>query len=106
MARLIDADALIHSICHRCNDVNYDEPCEPSDCAFYYAIHNAPTVGAVEVVHGRWEEWYPPAHMILTGEEMLYRCSACTAKYPDVEGFNYCPYCGVVMENKYHESTD
>lgn len=50
MARLIDADELIHSICRKCNDVNYDEPCEPSDCAFYYAVHDAPTVDAVPVV--------------------------------------------------------
>ena len=53
--RLIDADELIHSICRKCNDVNYDEPCEPSDCAFYYAVQNAPTVDAVPAVHGRWE---------------------------------------------------
>ena len=51
MARLIDADALIRSVCHKCNDVNYDDPCEPGDCALYYAVHNAPTVDAVPVVH-------------------------------------------------------
>ena len=50
MARLIDADKLVHSICRKCNDVNYDEPCEPSDCAFYFAVQNAPTVDAVPVV--------------------------------------------------------
>ena len=53
MARLIDADKLVHSICRKCNDVNYDDPCEPSDCVMYYAVHNAPTVDAVPVVHGR-----------------------------------------------------
>lgn len=47
---------------------------------------------------GSWEEWYPPVHMILTGEEMLYRCSVCTAKYSDVEGYDYCPFCGAQME--------
>ena len=56
---------------------------------------------AVEVVHGRWEEWWPPKHMILTGEEMLYRCSSCTAKYADVSGYNYCPFCGAQMEHNY-----
>ena len=50
---------------------------------------------------GKWEEWYPPKHMILTGEEMLYRCSVCTAKYPDVAGYNYCPHCGARMEVGY-----
>lgn len=53
---------------------------------------------AVPVIHGQWEKWYPPKHMILTGEEMLYRCSACTAKYADIGGYNYCPFCGAKME--------
>lgn len=48
---------------------------------------------------GKWEEWYPPAHMILTGEEMLYRCVICDAKYADVEGYRHCPYCGADMRN-------
>ncbi len=50
------------------------------------------------VVHGRWVEWYPPKHMILTGEEMLYRCSSCDAKYSDVEGYRFCPHCGAKMD--------
>ena len=25
--------------------------------------------------HGRWEEWWPGISLIMTGEEMLYRCS-------------------------------
>lgn len=48
--------------------------------------------------HERWVEWYPPKHMILTGEEMLYRCSSCDAKYSDVEGFRFCPNCGARMD--------
>lgn len=61
-------------------------------------LDKLPRVDAAPIEHAKWEEWYPPKHMILTGEEMLYRCSACTAKYPDVEGFNYCPFCGKPME--------
>ena len=53
-----------------------------------------------EEKHGHWEEWYPPAHMILTGEEMLYRCTICDAKYADVEGYRYCPYCGADMREE------
>lgn len=98
MARPIDADALVHSICCKCNDVRYDDPCEPSDCAFYFAVNNAPTVDAVPVVRAKWEEWWPPQYMILTGEERLYRCSACDAKYPDVEGYRHCPFCGAKMD--------
>ena len=111
MAKLIDADALKKEIVDF--KLNLHPQNQDYGTGYFSALSvvegmlaYAPTVDDVEVVHGRWEEWYPPAHMILTGEEMLYRCSACTAKYPDVEGFNYCPYCGAVMENKYHESTD
>ncbi len=51
----------------------------------------------VEVVHGRWEEWWPGISLIMTGEEKLYKCSACDAKYADIEGYKHCPYCGADM---------
>ena len=63
-----------------------------------HTVKAQPTVDAAEVVHGRWKEWYPPMHTILTGEEMLYLCSACDAKYPDAEGYRYCPRCGAMMD--------
>lgn len=47
---------------------------------------------------GHWEEWWPGIAVIMTGEEMLYRCSACDAKYPEVEGYNFCPHCGAIMD--------
>ena len=48
---------------------------------------------------GKWEEWSPSdITLILTGEEMLFGCSGCGAKYPDVEGYRYCPNCGARME--------
>ena len=57
-----------------------------------------PTVDAVEVVHGHWEEWWPgDCALIMTCEEMLYRCSACDAKYSDIENKRYCPWCGANM---------
>ena len=55
------------------------------------------TVDVVEVVHGRWEEWWPGISLIMTGEEMLYMCSSCDAKYADIEGYKYCPNCGAKM---------
>ena len=61
-------------------------------------LRAAPAVDAVEVVHGRWEEWWPGISLIMTGEEMLYRCSACDAKYADIEGYKYCPNCGAKMD--------
>lgn len=96
MARLSDVDALIRSICNRCNDVNYDEPCEPSDCAFYYAVHDAPTVDAVPVVHGRWvwckEGWW-----------QCSECACCPADWePDHDNEYglppYCHCCGSKMD--------
>lgn len=61
-------------------------------------LDNTPKVDAVEVVHGGWEEWWPGISLIMTGEEMLYRCSICDAKYADVEGYKYCPKCGAKMD--------
>lgn len=65
-----------------------------------------PTVDAVEVMHGRWIKWYPPTHMIMTGEEMIYRCSVCDAKYPDVEGYKYCPHCGSMMDKEENRNAE
>ena len=62
-------------------------------------IDKLPTVDAAPVVHAHWEEWWPgDCALIMTGEEMLYRCSACDAKYPDVEGFKFCPHCAAKMD--------
>lgn len=67
---------------------------------FLVMILQAHTVDAAPVVHGQFVEWYPPMHMIMTGEEMLFRCSSCDAKYSDVEGFRFCPHCGAMMDGK------
>lgn len=40
-----------------------------------------------------WVEFLPgDCALIMTGEEMLYRCSECDAKYADVEGYTDCPH--------------
>jgi hypothetical protein len=51
--RLGDLDTLKKSMCELCNQDYSDEPCEPSDCVFYNAIENAPTISAVPVVRCR-----------------------------------------------------
>lgn len=61
---------------------------------------------AVPVVHAHWKEWWPPKHMIMTGEEMLYVCSACTAKYSDIEGKRYCPFCGAKMDEEKEDTCE
>ena len=91
--RLIDANAMRqHWLDNGENEYVYDTN------SVLDSIDEQPTVDVVEVVHGRWEEWWPGISLIMTGEEMLYRCSACDAKYPDVEGYKYCPNCGAKMD--------
>lgn len=72
-----------------------------NDCrsAFYTLIKDMPAADVAPVRHGKWLEWFPgDCTLIMTGEEMLYRCSSCNAKYPDVEGYKHCPNCGAKMD--------
>ena len=58
-----------------------------------------PATDVEPVRHGKWLEWFPgDCALIMTGEEMLYRCSICDTKYPDVEGYRHCPNCGAKMD--------
>lgn len=50
-----------------------------------------------ELQTGKWIEWWPPIHMILTGEEKLFRCSACSANFAEIDGYRFCPHCGALM---------
>ena len=55
-------------------------------------LEDCPTVDAVEVVHGRWRYY----------STTMQECSNCqrhTARHK----FKYCPHCGAIMEDKYHE---
>lgn len=66
------------------------------------ACEKFPAVDVAPVRYGHWEEWLPGMSVILTGEEMLYMCSNCTAKYEDVEGMRYCHNCGAKMDEEVH----
>ena len=96
MARYIDADALYS---RAYDDVHYRASIEDweFDSLVDY-LNSEPTADVAPVRHGRWVEWWPPKHMILTGEEMLYRCSLCDAKYSDKENMRFCPNCGAKMD--------
>jgi hypothetical protein len=61
-------------------------------------IRKQPTIEAEPVKHGRWVEWWPPKHMVFTGEEVLFRCSNCSANYGSKENMRYCPNCGAKMD--------
>ena len=58
------------------------------------AIKDAPTVDAVEVVHGRW---------VSDEGDVLFHCSECETQistswdYDDLH-WNYCPNCGAEMD--------
>lgn len=60
-------------------------------------LNTAPTVDAVEVVHGRW---------VMDDYTHRYRCSVCKAYQPydtvgdyiDYWDCDYCPNCGVKMD--------
>ena len=64
-------------------------------------VKDQPTIEAVEVVHGKWEEitdnWY---------DEIIYRCSVCNEEFVTIDGtpaenlYNFCPNCGADMRGK------
>lgn len=62
-------------------------------------IQRVPAADVQPVVRGQWEEWWPgDCALIMTGEEMLWMCSECTAKFPDRSA--YCPNCGADMRTE------
>ena len=63
-------------------------------------LDSIPAADVAPVRRGNWEEWWPGIAETMTGEEMLYRCSACDAKYADIDGYKYCPYCGAKMNKE------
>ena len=64
-----------------------------------------PAADVAPVRRGNWEEWWPGIAEIMAGKEMLYRCSACDAKYADIDGYKYCPYCGAKMDKEETDDT-
>lgn len=102
--RLVDADALRREI----GKLWETEPDGIELCKeIMKAVNHAPTLGAVPVVHGRWEE-----QTVNSNEEENYicdwqsaRCSVCkqylTTPYMYYfEHYDYCPNCGAKMSAK------
>ena len=58
------------------------------------SLADAPTVDAVEVVHGRWE--FVEQRFYHGGFVNLFRCSEC--KVATDKASNYCPNCGAKMD--------
>ena len=90
--RMIDAEAFRGKLIRELNKTGKYTPYECGlDDALSY-LNEQPTVDAVPVVHGRWEE-------ADDGDGAV--CSACGEDfcniYLEVERFNYCPNCGSDM---------
>ena len=99
--RLIDAHDLWYDIMmlpHNGDMISSDE--------VEQAIMNAPTVDAVEVVHGRWEDAYGGKYA-----NPRFRCSVCKEKallkwerdclgsYKEVQALTpICPYCSAKLD--------
>ena len=88
--RLIDANALkkkadMRGHCIRPMVTGYHL------CVSVRDIDNAPTVDAVEVVHGRWKKSYDAFHDLVNTV-----CSCCG--HTGAKHFNYCPNCGAKMD--------
>ena len=86
--RLIDADALTERIKY-CIDQGMGAS---RAYMFMHMIYDAPTIDAVEVVHGAWIERYGGI-----SKELFYQCSKCYGEV-DTDEFDYCPYCGARMK--------
>ena len=92
--RLIDANALLEKMQFRL-PINDKISEVIAECVYIavQCIKNAPTVDAVEVVHGRWERR-------VVDHELPYYfvndCSICGCSGEDF--YFYCPNCGAKMD--------
>ena len=100
--RLIDANALMDEFRRylakrfdreRCVSEENCNSCE-RECLWRKTVKNAPTVEAVEVVHGRWIRKH------LLGCEPFYLCSICEKLHD--QDYNFCNNCGAKMDGDDH----
>jgi hypothetical protein len=97
--RLIDANKLRVDVMAMCgvNEIAFTN-CYPY-WKFAKSIENAPTVDAVEVVHGRWIRKEQKDHPFSV---LLPHCSECGALRVQ-DTVNYCPNCGAKMDGDSNE---
>ena len=94
--RLIDANVLMDKIKENGNPYGLQNVTPTDVYAFAIAsVETAPTVDAVEVVHGRWEDSGKNIH----GQD-LKRCSLCESI--SIEGGLFCRTCGADMRGKWN----
>ena len=92
--RLIDAEKFLQWLVKRFKCVPLIGSCDNDSESVKLLLAQAPTVEAVEVVHGRWEYHGGDDDMNLYGF-----CSNCHANWDEdvMDKFNYCPNCGADM---------
>ena len=115
---LVDVNTAINAIdeymknvydCPLSEIVEYQRSCQDTKCIYIVQglceateiIKDAPTVDAVEVVHGRWITDQVEAFNPLTEEPYLLdvlQCSVCGEYFDVSEARNYCPNCGAKMD--------
>ena len=105
--RLIDADTLIESMALENavkwgNKDGYQQDHSYSTLMRYEIkreIDCQPTVDAVPVVHGRWED--PQPEGVVSWDKRAYaQCSVCKAKEYLARKKKYCPNCGARMDGE------
>ena len=92
MTRLIDADDIVLDYSGLANI----SPLDFRGTAEYFAkqIDSMPTIDAVPVKHGKWENSRPDAPMF-----GFYYCSLCGRKRTSPQD-RYCPNCGARMDEE------
>ena len=100
--RLIDAKEYCKELYE---EMNYPGRSEEFMMAIDVAIADladAPTVDAVEVVHGRWLKTQVEAGDPYDGNSCycfdVFQCSECGAHFDVSEALNYCPNCCAKMD--------
>lgn len=106
--RLIDADALIEFIDSKFVvswKHDYDGGFKDACIAVLNAIEDAPTIDAVEVVHGEWigynadkgSDW-----LRFDGEPIFLVCNKCHGMVMNNASlhWNFCPNCGAKMDGE------
>ena len=102
--RLIDSNELMAEFrrymverydSERCVSEENCKTCEKS-CLWRKIISVAPTVDAVEVVHGRWIATLVPDGYVQKASRLRKQCSVCG--WTNACRYRFCPNCGAKMD--------
>lgn len=89
MARLIDADAFLDWLVKRFHCIPLVGSSDKNSESMKFILAQAPTVDALEVVHGRWN---------MDEEMYAWNCSVCRSISLNGRRYSYCHNCGARMD--------